>query len=158
MAESLRDDGNIHFTLVGDGVLKQDLLERAKELKLTNISFIPSVSKDEIFEYLQSADLLYVGLKNLPLYRFGMSMNKVFDYMSVKKAILFVSNIEDNIIDTTKGGKVIKNDDKITIANSIKEFSQMDKKKLDILGNNNFKYLMQNYAIKVLVDKLEKIV
>ena len=156
VADSLKYEAKIAFTLVGDGVLKHELQKRVKKLNLSNVTFISSVPKAEVFDYLQSADLLYVGLKNLPIYRYGMSMNKVFDYMSVKKPILFVSSIENNIIELSDGGKVIKNDDNILIGNTIREFSLMSKENLNILGENNFKYMKKNYTIKVLVDKIEK--
>ena len=84
-------------------------------------------------------------------------MNKVFDYMSAKKPILFVSSIENNIIELSNGGKVIKYDDKIQISKAIEKFSLMTKKSLNIFGNNNFEYLSKNYTIEILVNKLEKL-
>ena len=86
-----------------------------------------------------------------------MSMNKVFDYMSVKKPILFVSAIEDNIIETINGGIVIKEDDIEKISESIKVFTALSKEDIVKYGENNFNYLKQNYTIKILVDKLEKL-
>jgi len=157
VANLLKDNKKIFFTLIGDGVLKDDLRKRAEKLNLNNINFIDSVPKADIFDYLKSADLLYVGLKDSPLYRYGMSMNKVFDYMSAKKPILFVSSIENNIIELSNGGKVIKYDDKIQISKAIEEFSLMTKKSLNIFGNNNFEYLSKNYTIEILVNKLEKL-
>ena len=157
VADFLKDEDKIHFTLVGDGALKQELIDKSKSLSLLNVTFISSVSKDEVFDYLYDADLLYVGLKNLPLYRYGMSMNKVFDYMSVKKPILFVSAIEDNIIETINGGIVIKENDIEKISDSIKVFTSLSKEDIVVYGENNFNYLKQNYTIKILVDKLEKL-
>ncbi len=157
VAEHLKQKENIYFTLIGDGPLKKHLIEKAKLLKLKNISFLPSVCKDEIFNYLACADLLYVGLKDLPLYKYGMSMNKIFDYMSVKKPILFISNMDDNIIGISKAGKVIKQDDKLTISDTIKDFSTMSQEELNKYGENGFKYLQQNFSIEVLVDKLEDV-
>jgi len=157
VADYLKDEDKIHFTLVGDGALKQELIDKSKSLSLSNVTFIPSVSKNEVFDYLFDADLLYVGLRNLPIYRYGMSMNKVFDYMSVKKPILFVSAIEDNIIETINGGIVIKEDDIEKISESIKVFTALSKEDIVKYGENNFNYLKQNYTIKILVDKLEKL-
>jgi len=155
VADFLKSENKIHFTLVGDGTLKQELMNKSKSLP--NVTFIDSVPKDEVFDYLRDADLLYVGLKNLPLYRYGMSMNKVFDYMSVKKPILFVSSIEDNIIQSINGGIVIKEDNIQKIAQSIKQFSVLSKEDIVEYGENNFNHLKQNYTIKILTTKLEKL-
>ncbi|MEA3352454.1 MAG: glycosyltransferase family 4 protein [Campylobacterota bacterium] len=153
----LKNNEHIHFTLVGDGPLKESLIAKAKEDDLKNITFIPSVAKNRVKNYLKSADLLYVGLKNLPLYRYGMSMNKIFDYMASKRAILFVSNIEDNIIETSNSGIVIKSYQIQDIVKAIIELSKEDTNYLEQFGANGHTYLKQNFDIKVLVDKLEKI-
>ncbi|MEA3370710.1 MAG: glycosyltransferase family 4 protein [Campylobacterota bacterium] len=157
VAEYLRDEKNIHFTLLGDGPSKTQLMERADELQLQNITFLSSVAKNEVFDYLSSADLLYVGLKDSPLYKYGMSMNKVFDYLLVKKPILFVSSIEDNIVATAKAGRVIRKDDKIAISNAIKDFSTMDVLKLHEYGENGFEYLKNHFSIEILVNRLENV-
>lgn len=157
VANNLKDDENIHFTLLGDGPLKAQLTQKTEELQLKNITFLASVPKNEVFDYLYSADLLYVGLKDSPLYKYGMSMNKVFDYFSVKKPILFVSSITDNIVAIANAGKVITKDDKIVISKAIKDFSKMDVLELENYGNNGFKYLKNNFSTKILVNKLENI-
>ncbi len=155
VADELKNDQTIFFTLIGDGSLKKSLQQKADKLK--NIQFLPSVPKSQVYKYLSSADLLYVGLKDLPLYKYGMSMNKIFDYMAVKKPILFVSNVKDNIIEITKAGTVIKEDNPIIVAKCIKDFSLTSKDKLENTGNNGYYYLKQNFTFEVLVDKLEKV-
>jgi UDP-N-acetylglucosamine:LPS N-acetylglucosamine transferase len=157
VADKLKANSIIHFTLIGDGPLKESLIKKANDLHLENITFLSSVPKREVFSYLKSANLLYVGLKNLPLYKYGMSMNKVFDYLSAKKPILFVSNIENNIVEIAKAGKVIKNNDTTFITKTIIDFSNMSQKELNHYGENGFKYLELHFSITVLVDRLEKV-
>ena len=157
VADVLKENKKIHFTLIGDGILKEKLIAKAKRLKLQNITFINSVSKDRIYDYLMSADLLYAGLKDLPLYRYGMSMNKMFDYMSAKKPILFVTSMEDSIIKTADAGKTVKPDDIDKISDSILWFSIQDSQTLQKFANNGYIYLKNNFSIEILADKLEKI-
>jgi len=156
VVDILKEDSLIFFTILGDGPLKMKLLQRVEGLKLQNIQFLPSVPKGEILSYLNSADLLYVGLKNLPLYRFGMSMNKVFDYMAARKPILFVSTIEDSVVEKAGCTTVIKSRDPIIIAKTIKEYSKISQKKRDEIGDKGYRYLQENFTIPVLTDKLEK--
>jgi glycosyltransferase involved in cell wall biosynthesis len=156
-ADILKSEKSIFFTLVGDGPLKERLRKKADELGLDNIEFIPSVSKKEVFDYLTCADLLYVGLKDLPLYRYGMSMNKVFDYMAAKKPVLFVSNIKDNIIKKAEAGTVIEHEDAYAVAKSIKEYSYKSKDERKKVGEKGYDYLLEHYTISVLTDKLENL-
>jgi len=153
----LKSEKSIFFTLIGDGPLKERLKQMVERLELKNIQFLPSVSKREIFGYLSCSDLLYVGLKDIPLYRYGMSMNKIFDYMTSKKPILFVSNIEDNIIKKAGAGTVIEYEDADKIAKSIKEYSYMSKDERKRVGENGYNYLIKHYTISVLTDKLERL-
>jgi len=155
VANDLQEDETIHFTFLGDGPLKDKLMQKTKKLQLKNITFLASVPKSEVFDYLYSTDLLYVGLKDSPLYKYGMSMNKVFDYLSVKKPVLFVSSMPENIIAIANAGKVIIKDDKIAISKAIKDFSRMDVLELKKYGNNGFEYLKNNFSIEILVNKLE---
>lgn len=157
VADILKENENIHFTLIGDGPLKDSLIREAHSLELNNITFLNSVSKKDVFTYLKNADLLYVSLKDLPLYRYGMSMNKVFDYLAAKKPVLFVSDIEDNVIETAKAGIVVKNNDPVEVANAIVGFNDLPENEINQYGKNGFSYLEKNFSVKVLVDKLEKI-
>jgi glycosyltransferase involved in cell wall biosynthesis len=143
--------------LIGDGVLKESLIQKTQTLGLKNITFLDSVAKAQVQDYLKSADLLYVGLKDLPLYKYGMSMNKVFEYLSAKKPVLFVSAIEDNLIKTADAGAVVTSYRAEEITDVIENFSRMPQEKRDLYGQNGFEYLQKNYTIEVLSDKLEKI-
>lgn len=155
IANVLRDNNKIHFTIIGNGTLKQELITKSKELKLSNITFLDPLPKNEVYDYLHSASLLYVGLKNLPLYKYGMSMNKIFDYMSEAKPILFVSDIDENIVDDARCGFVVKNQNVDKIADLIKKISQMPLSELEILGKNGYDYMIKNFSINILCNKLE---
>ncbi|CUV66262.1 Glycosyl transferase group 1 [Sulfurovum sp. enrichment culture clone C5] len=157
VANILKDKDEIHFTIIGNGVMKQGLINEAKNLNLKNITFLDPVPKSEVYNYLYSASLLYVGLKNLPLYRYGMSMNKIFDYMSVAKPVLFVSDIDENIVNDARCGFVIKNPSPNKIADLIEKISQMPSNELKILGKNGYDYMTKFFSTKVLCDKLENI-
>jgi glycosyltransferase involved in cell wall biosynthesis len=156
-AKLLQENDFIHFTLIGDGALKGQLIQKSQELGLQNITFLDSVVKEQVVDYLKSADLLYVGLKDLPLYKYGMSMNKVYEYMSAKKPLLFVSAMEDNLIKEANAGEVVTSYKAEDIAKVIENFSKMPHDKLCAYGQNGFDYMKKNYTIKVLVDKFEQI-
>ncbi len=155
VASLLQNNNDIHFTIIGNGAMKEELMTKTKANNLANITFLDPVPKGDIYDYLFSANLLYVGLKNLPLYRYGMSMNKIFDYMSVAKPILFVSDIDENIVDIAKCGFVEKSSNIKQIAKSIELISQMPSFELEKLGKNGYDHLQNHYSIKVLCDKLE---
>ena len=61
-AQRLRDDRRIIFVLIGDGARKRWLMERARELNLPNVEFLPYRAKAELAESLSAADLHLVPL------------------------------------------------------------------------------------------------
>jgi glycosyltransferase involved in cell wall biosynthesis len=155
VANVLKDEDKIHFTIIGNGAMKQELISKTQKINLKNITFLDPVPKNEVYDYLHSASLLYVGLKNLPLYKYGMSMNKIFDYMGVAKPILFVSDIDENIVNIAQCGFVVKNPNADKIADLIEKISKMPLSELEILGKNGYDYMNKNFSIKVLCDKFE---
>ncbi len=68
------------FLLVGDGVAKQALVDRARSQGLTNVAFHEPVPKMEMAAVLGAADVGLDVLADIPLFRYGVSPNKLFDY------------------------------------------------------------------------------
>lgn len=77
-ARELRGSENIRFVLIGDGPTKADL--KAQAAGLSNVDFLESVSKNDVVEILQSADIGLLILRPVPLFE-GARPNKLFDYM-----------------------------------------------------------------------------
>ncbi|MFM7430938.1 MAG: glycosyltransferase family 4 protein, partial [Flammeovirgaceae bacterium] len=86
VAESI-NDAKVLFVLVGDGMQKQSLVEAVQKKKLTNVEFVGSVPKHEIFAYILASDVGLSMLKKLDTFKTIFS-NKTFDYMACKKPVL----------------------------------------------------------------------
>lgn len=86
-ASMLLDYPLIHFLLIGDGKEKPALLQLAKKLALTNVTFIKPVAKNQMAEVLAASDTCLAILKPLELYKTTYP-NKVFDYMAAGKPVL----------------------------------------------------------------------
>ncbi len=146
---------NIEFLIVGDGVEKAKLLQLSKGLE--NIQIKEPVAKDEVPCILQNSDILYFNLKDSPVFKYGISSNKLFDYMASGRVIIFSSNATNNPIKECDGGITIEPDNIEALQNAIYQIQNMSYEKRVQLGENNRDYCKQNYDIKVLVDKLENI-
>lgn len=80
-------DPNIHFILQGDGAEKQNLLKKAKDLNLNNVTFLPFVSKSEIKNYISLADVALVNLKRSDTFK-TVIPSKIFENACMQKPIL----------------------------------------------------------------------
>jgi glycosyltransferase involved in cell wall biosynthesis len=78
-AEKLQDDSRIKFVMIGDGPTKEDLVRKANEMKLTNLTFYPHRPKSEMPEIMASSDASLVTLSG----RFpGTMPSKVYEALA----------------------------------------------------------------------------
>ncbi|HEX8321737.1 glycosyltransferase family 4 protein [Longimicrobium sp.] len=80
-AERLRDRADLRFLLVGDGPAKAGLVADAERRGLANVEFRASVPKQAMPALLAGADAGLMVLRDVPLFSFGVSPNKLFDYL-----------------------------------------------------------------------------
>ena len=83
-----RQRTDIKLVLVGDGMQKKALLERAVELQLDNVIFHDPVNKTKLAGLMASADIGLQILANVPAFYYGTSPNKFFDYISAGLPVL----------------------------------------------------------------------
>jgi glycosyltransferase involved in cell wall biosynthesis len=88
-AQSLSvDRPEARFVLVGDGVDKPKLQARCADLGLTNVEFRTPIPKDKIPRLFHAADVGLHCLDDVPLFRHGVSPNKLYDYMASELPVL----------------------------------------------------------------------
>ena len=56
-------DKRFHFLIIGEGAERQKIISKASDLKIDNVTFIPSVSKQEINKYIGISNAALVNLK-----------------------------------------------------------------------------------------------
>ena len=79
-ATILREEPRVTFDLVGDGPSKPSLVEAARTRGLDNVRFREPISKRAMPAFLADCDAGLMVLKDVPLFSFGVSPNKLFDY------------------------------------------------------------------------------
>jgi glycosyltransferase involved in cell wall biosynthesis len=80
-------DPAIHFLFIGDGAEKENLLKLADRLILRNVTFLPSVSKKKVVEYLALIDAALIPLKRSELFKNALP-SKIFESAAMQKPIL----------------------------------------------------------------------
>ena len=155
VAERLKDEKDIFFRVVGDGAEKEKLKELIKSKNLRNISIEDSVAKNKVSNILQSSDILFLSLIDSPLYRFGISLNKFFDYMASGRVIVLSGNSRNNPIKDADAGYTIEPDNLEQLEQTILIIYNLQQDERNDIGKKIRKYAEENYSISVLTDKLE---
>lgn len=145
-AAKLVGSQNVHIVLIGDGNEKLSLQNYAKTNEITNITFLEPVEKDIIPEILKQFDALYIGLHNLSVFQYGISPNKIFDYMMSGRPIISAINTPCNPVEIAGCGFLVAPEDSKELANIIIEVSKQPKSKLDEMGIAGKKFVIEHHS------------
>jgi glycosyltransferase involved in cell wall biosynthesis len=150
----LKGTKSIRFVLVGDGADKPRLVARSRELNLSNVEFWDMVAKNLIPVVLKEADACILINKDLPLYKYGISSNKIFDYLASGKPVIMVGNIPGNIVEETGCGITVKPNDPESLAQACIRLSQMTAEERYGVGVRGRQYVEQHYSYEILGNRL----
>jgi glycosyltransferase involved in cell wall biosynthesis len=146
-------DENVALVLVGTGQEKERLQKYVKESKITNVHFLPPVNKLAIPTLLKWTDVLYIGLQKQSIFRFGISPNKIFDYMMAKDPIIQAIDAGNNIVKDANCGLYAEPDNVGEIVDAIRKLLQMTDDEREQLGENGYQYVMKYHTYDVLGKK-----
>lgn len=98
------DNPEIHFLFVGSGAMKESLLQQAKTMKLTNVSLLDPVPKEEVAQYISITDVALINLRKTDTFR-KVIPSKIFENAAMSKPILLgVEGEAQDIIETYGAG------------------------------------------------------
>ena len=80
-------DERIHFMFAGDGAEKKNLLTKAGEMSLKNVTFLDQIAKQDIPRYISLTDACLVPLKKRDTFK-GAIPSKIFEAAAMAKPIL----------------------------------------------------------------------
>lgn len=141
------------FVLVGKGIEKERLMNKAKMLGADNVYFLPPVQKEQVPSVLMEADALYVGARPCSLYRYGVSMNKMYDYMMAGKPV--ISGVEAANDDVSEAGCGIKVEagSAEAIVEAVKRLADMTEDERLQMGEDGRKWVLKNAEYHELAQK-----
>jgi glycosyltransferase involved in cell wall biosynthesis len=99
-----RDEKAIAIVLVGDGPEKEACQELAQRYGLDNVLFWPAVPKCEVRAILRALDVMIFCVRDLAVHRYGLSCNKLFDYLASGRPVVFASGVADGPVAASGGG------------------------------------------------------
>ncbi|MDF3004239.1 MAG: glycosyl transferase group 1 [Oscillospiraceae bacterium] len=140
---------NIGFVCVGEGVEKDELFR----IKTNNVIFLPAVSHPQVQTLLQQADLLWLGIRNLSVYRYGIAMNKLYDYMASGRPVIISAPCKYHPVSYAKCGITVPASDKIKTRNAILRMLALTGKQRQIIGMRGRKAIERKYRYEVVAER-----
>ena len=148
-----KQNKDISYVLVGDGMEKDRLVEFAREEELDNIYFLPPIQKTKVPALLSMADALYVGAEKSSLYRFGVSMNKVYDYMMSARPIIYAVLAANNDVEESGCGIVIEPENPDEIWSAILKLKDLSIEERNEMGKRGKEFVLSHYDYRILAEK-----
>jgi len=149
-------DRRILIRFIGDGPEKSRLQEVAAQRELTNVRFDGPVPRNRVYDLLREADAFVMPLKHSPVFRWGVSPNKLFDYLATARPVIFSVNSPINPVAEAQAGLTVPPENPLALAEAIKELLYMSPEKRWEMGLRGREYVERYHSFARLADKLEK--
>jgi glycosyltransferase involved in cell wall biosynthesis len=147
----------VRLRLVGDGPQKGSLLELARSLKLSSVSFEAPVPKESIPDLAAEADAFVFTLVDAPVFKYGISSNKLFDFMAAARPIVFCCEAANNpVAEAGAGVTVAPGDDRALAAAMVSIFRAPLQDRV-VLGRKGREYVSSRHDYRVLAKKYSEV-
>ena len=155
LVQNQPDCQRIHLRMIGDGPLKQALMAQAQQLGLKNVSFEPPVPKSRIPTLAAEADAFVIPVPDLPkLYRYGISPNKLFDYLAAARPIIMASNAGNNPVRDAQAGLTVSAGKTDELAAAIIKIAGTPFEERQRMGRAGREYVEQHHGYQELSGRL----
>jgi glycosyltransferase involved in cell wall biosynthesis len=151
-AADLLRDTPATFVLIGDGMRKPFLKQKAKEMGLENVRFLDPVNKEKVFEYIIVADAGCSALKKVDTFKTIYS-NKTFDYMGCKTPILMaIDGISRKLVEEASAGIYTEPENPVEMAEKVR-WMMAHQEEIQEMGENGYRYAKENTHRTVLANR-----
>lgn len=146
-------DFPVTFLLIGQGPEKKNLMLKVRSRGQQNVIFLPPVGKKAIPRVLQNMDALYIGLKCNPLFRFGVSPNKMMDYMMAARPVINAVRAGNDMAAESGCGISVSPENPAEIARTILGIMDLPEKDRNEMGERGRAYVLANHNYRMLAGQ-----
>ncbi len=151
-------DISVAWVLFGKGPLKQHLQDRIMAESIDNVFIFDNVPKKSIPDLLSYFDYLFLGLQNQPLFRFGISPNKLMDYMMSGKPVIQAIHAGNDMVKESGCGISVEPENPDAIADAVRQMVKMTDEELQALGAKGRDYILKHHSNTILADNFLEII
>ncbi|HOL32775.1 MAG TPA: glycosyltransferase family 4 protein [Anaerohalosphaeraceae bacterium] len=147
----------VQFVFIGSGVCVEELKQKAADMGLTNVLFLPRRPVSEIGDILNLSDVLFVHLKKDPLFKITIP-SKIQSYLAAGRPILVaVPGDASALVQEAQAGLACEPENPQSIADAVCQFSVMSKSELEAMGHRGKQFYQQYLSFEIAAAKIEHI-
>ena len=154
VANMVKDSNpDLFFAIVGKGPEKDNLNALIAKYGLTNIKIYDAIPKTQVQSFLQLSSIIIIIIwSDSDLYKYGISPNKIFDYMYAGKPVLQAVRA-GNDIPHDSGCGITCDTTPEEIADALKKMLSLPQSERDTMGANGHKYVLEHHTYEVLAKR-----
>jgi len=156
-AVALVNDIPMQLVIIGQGFETETLKLLASSLGLTNVSFLSPIPRYQLHGLLALADIAYAGVGANPLCRYGISLNKLYEYMMAGVCVLFAgaADVFNDLVSEAGAGLSVPHASPEDIADGIRRLYALSREERAELGRHGRDYCQGHFAYGVLGERYE---
>lgn len=152
----LQKDDNIRFLFVGDGAEKKTLMEKARQLNLTNVLFHDQIDRSRIPDFYALSDLNLVPLRKAELFTKNVP-SKIYEIMAARRPILISTEGESRqLVEKAGAGLGATPEDPENLVEKIR-FLYQNEKLRQKMGQDGYTFVIANASRRHLADRYHMI-
>lgn len=144
----------VSFIIVGGGPHSGPLRGQIARLRLDNIRIFAPIPKLAVPGFLSRMDVLAIPWRRSPLYRYGVSPNKVFDYMLAGRPIVQACAASNDLVAEADCGVTVAPEDPGLFTEAVLRLRALPEAERHRLGENGRRFVVQNHDCRVLARRL----
>ncbi|AXK38477.1 glycosyltransferase family 4 protein [Crenobacter cavernae] len=145
------NDVPVTFVLVGDGPDKAALAEKARGS--ANVVFLDAIEKRAVPAFLEQMDALFIGWRRLPIYRFGINPNKLFDYLMAGKPVIHSVEAGNDLVAESGAGLSVAAEDPAAIADAVRRMVALPATERARMGEAGRQAVLEKHDYRVLARR-----
>ena len=143
--------------LIGDGSEHVNLVEQAARLDDHRVYFHPPVEKAAVRPLFERADALLVSFADAEVYDYGLSPNKLFDYMAAGRPVLLASRLTDTPVDEADAGRRYEPGSAESLATALAAVMSLPDAERRAMGERGRQLVAKRYTLPVTGAQLEEL-
>jgi len=133
-----------HFLLVGSGPEREELARFAERREECVFTVLPALSKEEVPAFLRLVDAGVIVWNDVPLYRFGVSPNKVWEYFALELPVLWVGAAANDPVEEAGGGVSVPPHHPEQLDAAARELAALPRGEREAMGRRGAAYLAEH--------------
>lgn len=144
--------------LVGQGSLKSELQAKAQAQGLSELHFLEPVPPAVVPALLEASQACILCWNDQPLYRFGISANKLAEYMMAGRPILHAYSGACDPVAEHGLGLSVPAEDPVALANAMRALADTPAEQRRAMGERARDLAKSSYSFEALVPRYESLI